>query len=117
MNSLAAFMMGSLNRGKEQMVFDWDKAATIIKERKATDASAGLQGDWEYTGGAILRDGVPVDERETYLASTWAIPELKIDGETIECYKMESETPGWDADTLWPESAKAILFGEKNEMP
>ena len=33
------------------MVFDWNKAAQIIKERGATNASAGLSGDWEYTGG------------------------------------------------------------------
>lgn len=32
MDTLLAFEMGRANRGKELMVFDWDKAATIIKE-------------------------------------------------------------------------------------
>jgi hypothetical protein len=111
MDSLAAFFMGEANRHRELMVFDWDKAARIIKEKKATTASAGLAGDWEYTGGQILRGGIPVpeDEAYVYLASTWAIPELEVDGETIGCYQMESQTPGWDAKTYWPESSRAIL--------
>lgn len=111
MNSFDAIARGMANRGKERMVFDWDKAAQIIKERKAQRAAAGLCEDWEYTGGCIYRDGEPVKDSCTYLASTWAVPELYIDGddETIPCYRMESETPGWDADTKWPDSALAIL--------
>lgn len=108
---MTAFMYGEANRGKEQKVFDWEKAARIIKERGATEASAGLSGDWEYTGGEILRDGKPVPADDTYvfLSSTWATPELEIDGETIDCYKMESETPGWNSGTYWPEEALNIL--------
>lgn len=111
MDSMSAFAMGQANRGKESMVFDWEKAANIIKERGARNASAGLSGDWEWTGGEILRDGQPVskDDTYTYLASTWATPELEVDGETIECYRMKSETPGWDSGTYWPEEALAIL--------
>ena len=41
--------------GMPQMKFDWDKAAEIIKERFSNHpdliAEAGLQGDWNYTGG------------------------------------------------------------------
>lgn len=41
--------------GKTQKAFDWDKAAKIIKEKYEKFpnliAEAGLQGDWEYTGG------------------------------------------------------------------
>jgi hypothetical protein len=57
------------------------------------------------------RDGKPVPEDDTYvyLASTWATPELDIDGDVIECYRMQSETPGWDSGTYWPESARALL--------
>lgn len=109
MNNLSAYALGEANRGKEMMVFDWDKAAELIKEHGATKASAGLQDDWEYTGGPILRDGKPDLEGYTYLASTWAIPEIKIDGVKYECYKMQSETPNWDNATKWPDSAKAIL--------
>lgn len=111
MDTLSAFALGQANRGKEMMVFDWEKAARLIMERRATSASAGLASDWEYTGGEILRDGKPVPREETYvyLASTWAKPELEIDGETIDCFRMESEVPGWDADTYWPPEAMAIL--------
>lgn len=113
MDSMAAFVIGEANRGREMKVFDWDKAAALIVERKAKYAGAGLAGDWEYTGGSIFKDGQPIPQEDTYtyLASTWATPELEIDGETIACFKMESETPGWDSGTYWPESALEILRG------
>lgn len=93
----------------ELMVFDWDKAAQIIKDKKAKTASAGLAGEWTWIGGYILANGEPIGASYTYLASTWAKPELSIAGEVWECYKMQSETDGWDAHTCWPESARAIL--------
>lgn len=111
MDTMSAFIMGEMNRGKELMVFDWDKAARIIKERKATSASAGLRGDWEWTGGTILKDGKPDFDSYTYLASTWATPELEIDGEIIECYIMKRKTE-WDSDTKWPQSSLDILYYE-----
>ena len=111
MDSAKAFAMGQANRGKEMMVFDWIKAAKLIKERNAKDASAGLAGDWEWTGGKILENGVPVPRRDTYtyLASTWATPQIDLDGEVIDCFKMQSETPGWDSGTYWPEDAREEL--------
>ena len=109
MNTLAAFAIGEANRHRTRMVFDWDKAARLIKERNGTEARAGLAGDWEYTGGIIFSDGKPDMESYTYLASTWATPELEIDGDLMDCFLMESETPGWDEETKWPESALVIL--------
>lgn len=53
MNTMAAFAMGEANRGKERMVFDWDKAAEIIRDRKPKWAIAGLQRDMEWTSGMI----------------------------------------------------------------
>lgn len=111
MDTMMVFAMGQANRGKELMVFDWDKAAEIIRERKPEYAFAGLCSDWEWTGGTIYKNGEPVKDSYTYLASTWATPELEIDGEIIDCYKMQSETPNWDSDTKWPESSLAILLG------
>lgn len=114
MNTLDAFAKGEANRGKERMVFDWNKAAKIIKEAFADDneiaCGAGLRGDWVGTGGAIFMSGKPVDKDNTYtfLASTWATPELKVDGVSVDCYIMESETE-WDEETYWPESALEIL--------
>ena len=111
MDTLTAFTMGEANRWKELMVFDWIKAAQIIKERNAETASAGLAGDWEWTGGDILREGKPVPQEDTYtfLASTWATPQLEVDGDLLSCYRMQSETPGWGSETYWPEEALAIL--------
>lgn len=107
MDTMSAFMMGQANRGKEPMVFDWIKAARIIRENNVKNASAGLAGDWEWTGGDILEDGVPIPSEDTYtyLASTWATPELEFDGNTVDCYKMQSEVPDWGAETYWPEEA------------
>ena len=116
MNTLAAFAMGEANRGKEMMVFDWDKAARLIGERKPECASAGLRDDWEYTGGTIYEDGKPVMDDYTYLASTWAVPELDMNGDIVECFRMKHEVPGWGAETKWPKSALDILNSEEMEM-
>ncbi len=57
MDTLSAFAMGQANLGRPHKVFDWKKAAEIIRDEKPNRASAGLAGDWEYTGGDIYRDG------------------------------------------------------------
>lgn len=111
MDTFTAFARGSANRDKELMVFDWDRAAEIIKERQPKYASAGLAGDWEWTGGTIFEDGREIIDNYAYLASTWATPELNIDGEIYDCYKMQSEVPEWNSSTKWPESALKILKG------
>lgn len=113
MDSLKAFVMGYANRGRGLMVFDWDKAARLIRERGPETAFAGLRGDWEWTGGCIYRDGKPFCKDYTYLSSTWAVPELEIGDELIPCYRMESEVPGWNYDTKWPDSALYILNGKQ----
>jgi hypothetical protein len=118
MDNLTAFSMGARHRHNPMKVFDWARAATLIKEHKPVCARAGLAGDWENTGGTIYRDGAPVPEDETYiyLASTWATPELDLDGEVVPCYIMESEVPwGWGdnyAKIYWPEQALNVLLGK-----
>lgn len=123
MNSFAACMLGAANRGREQKVFDWDKAAHLIKMYGVKEAGAGLRGDYGNTGGDIFYEGKPVINSYTYLASTWATPIIKLwdyengFGESgcpeleLECWKMKSETPGWNYDTKWPQSALDILGG------
>jgi len=113
MDSLQAFAMGKANKGKSLMVFDWVKAAQRIREVQPNQAGAGLQGDWEYTGGWIYQGGkpVPTDETHTYLASTWATPELQLDGVKEDCYIMQEETE-WESGTYWPEVALVTLKGE-----
>ena len=115
MDTFSAFLMGEMNRDKELMVFDWDKAARLIAEKKPKVASAGLRGDWEYTGGYIYAGGEPIKDCYTYLASTWAVPELVLDGWSIGGYRMQHEVPEWNAVTAWPDSALAILDGAKDE--
>lgn len=109
MNTLFAVMNGVVNRGREPMVFDWDRAAELIRDTKPEVAAAGLCNDWEWTGNVIWQDGHIVTDRYTYLESTWAVPELDMDGESIPCYRMKSDAPGWDYGTKWPESAVEIL--------
>jgi hypothetical protein len=98
-------------RGEPGKVFDWDKAARRIREEQAFEASAGLSGDWNYTGGCIWSEGKPDTDSYTYLGSAWATPELDLDGNVEDCYITEAEATkrGWDAHTKWPESALAIL--------
>ena len=45
-----AFALGSATRDSPLMVFDWDKAAELLRGRNPSYAEAGLKGDWEYTG-------------------------------------------------------------------
>jgi hypothetical protein len=94
-DTLAAFAMGNSNRGKPLKVFDWNRAAALIRDRQAKYAAAGLSGDWEYTGGDIYKEGKPVpeDDTYTYLASTWASPEINVDGDLLPCWRWQSEVP------------------------
>ena len=116
MDSVAAFAKGqaALAAGSPMMVFDWNKAAQLIRDEKPQVASAGLAGDWSYTGGEIYRDGKPVpeDETYTYLGSLWANPELEMDGLRQDCFLLEENSLGWDSGTYWPESALNILKGK-----
>jgi hypothetical protein len=100
-------------KGNFQKAFDWDKAAQIIKEKfkEHSDliAEAGLQGDWECTGGIIFENGKPTNEYYTFLSSNWATPTLifsydGMDIEEIECFVEENERfkakSKWDKDSL-----------------
>lgn len=109
MDTLSAYARALASRGQPHMTFDWEKAAALIAERQPDYASAGLAGDWENTGGLIYRAGQPVLDDYTYLSSTWATPELDMDGDVVECWRYENETPGWDQHTKWPDVAIAAL--------
>lgn len=116
MNTFEAIARGEANRGKPEMVFDWNKAARLIVENRPKLARAGLRSDWEYTGGTIYEDGQGlVLDSNTFLASTWAVPELELDGVLMDCYIMEADMPKeWGevgSDVKWPESSLLILRG------
>jgi hypothetical protein len=105
----AARSQAALEAGEKGRMFDWDKAAKLIREAQPVTASAGLQDDWEWTGGIIWHGGKPNTEEYTYLASLWAIPELEMDGDVVECWKNVDEDNEWNSEEKWPESALAIL--------
>ena len=110
MDTFSAFARGTgmANQGKPKMVFDWKRCAEIIRDENPGIVEAGLQGDWEWTGGIIFSGGKIVEDEYTYLSSNWATPQMLIDGEYRDCYLMQDET-SWDSDTKWPADAKAIL--------
>ena len=112
-DSMEAFAKGkeAMKEGRKSKIFDWDRAAMILRQRGVEYAEAGLAGDWFYTGGPILKDKIPVDPDRTYtyLSSLWAIPQLFIDGEYIDCWIWEEDSPGWNEKTYWPMSALNIF--------
>lgn len=112
MRMAMAFAMGEAHRFDPLMVFDWHKAARVLTERNPDEALAGLQDDYEYTAGTIWRDGMPVRNEYTYLASTWAKPMLIIGDEEIECWRYKDEVPDWGSGTKWPQSALRIVGKE-----
>lgn len=109
---------GQINKklGIPLRAFNFDKAAEIIKDRLKTHpnliAEAGLQGDWDYTGGVIFKDGKPTKDNYTYLCSNWATPTLilECDGmelEEIDCSTEESER--FKSSSTWDEISLSIL--------
>lgn len=105
------------NNANPFKTFDWDKAAEIIRanlsEHPYLIAEAGLQGDWDYTGGEIFKNGEIINDNYTYLKSNWAIPTLILswDGDEqleIDCYTSDVETR-FDSDSEWDEQSIKIL--------
>lgn len=112
MNNLAAQASGAQPR-----VFDWLKAAEIIRERKPLKAWAGLIEDWWWTADDIYSEGQPRPDATAYLASNWATPTLSLRfadevREDIPCWRYLKDAPGWNAGTKWPPEALAVLRDE-----
>lgn len=118
-NSLRNRSLYQPNFYNDKMVFDWDKAAYLIRKYNVKYALAGLSGDWGNTGDYIFKDGKPLSKEDTYvyLSSKWAAPELRIALGHFDCFKSKSKTPGWDSDTFWPDSSLAILDGRVKYEP
>ena len=109
MNTVKAFALAEANKDKTPKVFDWDKAARLIIQAGATEATAGLAGDMEWTSGPIFSGGEIDEDGYTYLESKWATPVLVLDGgEEVECFVMGNKTEG-NAKTKWPDSARQII--------
>ena len=125
MNELSKRMMYKAWYGHgytKSRVFDWDKAARIIKDKLVHHpyliAKAGLREDFYCTGGTIFEFG----EKQysyTFLKSEWATPILELiyesdEHEEFECWKYAGCTE-WNEYTQWPESADYILKGNSNK--
>lgn len=111
MDTMMAFAMNraAISEGTRPRVFDWNKAAEMIRDQNPMDAEAGLGEDWEWTGGCIFSDGHIVTDDYTYLQSNWAEPQIILNGgDPIPCW-VYADTVSWDAHTKWPDSALNIL--------
>ena len=90
----------------EMKVFDWAKAAEIIRDKKPKKAEAGLSEDWFWTGDTIFANKKPCKKSSPYLWSYWATPILRIIdrkgySKDFPCYKtknIDSKITG----TVWP---------------
>ena len=110
------FLINNAKKGNIYNAFDWDKAAAIIREKVKVHpdlrAEAGLQQDWEYTGGIIFEDGEPITDGGTYLQSNWAIPTMILSWDNEEQEEIPCFTEGnarFNANTTWDEISLAIL--------
>jgi hypothetical protein len=109
LNTHSKAAMAETRKDGREMVFDWEKAARVIVERRATAAAAYLGNDYRATWRPILSEGRPADTEFIWLASAWGIPTLEINGETaVPCWRWTDET-SWDGSTYWPAAALAIL--------
>lgn len=107
------------SQNSPMLAFDWDKAATIIKDEFSRHpdlvAEAGLQGDWNYTGGVIFENGLPTNSEYTYLASNWAMPTMILswdNGEQreIECSVIiDGNNSRFTSGSKWDESSLKTL--------
>ena len=112
---MQGFTSGRGNNDNPHKSFDWDKAAEIIKEKLKQHpdlvAEAGLQADWDHTGGIIFEDGKPTKKNYTFLSSNWATPTLILswdeeEQEEIECFAFDGR---FGSDTKWDEESLKIL--------
>lgn len=116
---------------KTEKVFDWDKAAKLIKKYGVDEAWLCLAEDTDTTTGKIFENYRPIKEHVNgFWISYWATPVLYLPitynevkkedwplvieddrGEwCFECYTTSDKHSDWADDTLvWPESALKIL--------
>lgn len=111
------FLGSTAPMGSPLKAFNFDMAANLIKEKLKDHpdliAEAGLEGDWDYTGGVIFQDGKPVSDDYTYLASNWAIPTLifswgEKEQESIDCWVEENKR--FNSNSQWDEQSLKLLL-------
>ncbi len=108
MNTMLAYERNMVTPDGHGKVFDWVKAAQILKDKNPDEAYAGLLEDMEWTAGIIWSEHRPYKKAYTYLSSRWATPVLVIDEDYIECWEP-SDGSKWDSGTKWPDEALALI--------
>ena len=99
-------------------VFDWEKAAKIIRNLNPdVCVSAGIRGN-DGTIDSIFENGKPVTDGIAYLESWCGTPVLIIVDDhydvEIPCYIFKNECEyDWDGQTLWPQMALDILNSDE----
>lgn len=104
----AMFFHGQINRHRCDLVFDWEKAARLIREKKPYIAHAGLEDSWEREYRKIYQGGLPVYS-ETFHSPNKKPVLIMNSSEPIPCCKMEYDTNGMEP---WPREALDILEGK-----
>lgn len=116
MDPFDIFVNGLRHEKNERRVFDWNKAAQILRDRKTLTCKACIIEDYDETVGSILIDGEPaLDFKFPYLSSCYGTPCIVFeDCDFVPCWIPQSESPDWTGYTYWPESARCILKGIEN---
>lgn len=103
-------------------VFDWDRAAALIKATGARTALAGIDKDWVSSSDSIFEDG---RARADSACQAWTenpamSPCLVLDGKRISCYKemWAGDISLADRKAIWPgRSAEALPAPPKRPQP
>ena len=97
-----------------KMVFDWERAADLLRKRRPRAAYVSMVGKRERsTPVLIYKDGEIVHD-SLYgwgYYDAFDTPTLLIDGDEIECFRLENTITTWALGDYWPESARRILKG------
>lgn len=124
---------GDVDWLKDFMIFDWNKAATILKNTGVSEAYAKINTYKNPSTVLIYKDSKPVFNDCSSLFSNWAVPCLVIntlicsdDSESAdivnleleECWLIKSDIPvDWGTQyrqICWPKSALNILSVDSN---
>lgn len=100
-------------------IFDWNKAATIIKANNPKKAYAYVGSLRKHTEVTIWQNDTIMPKTPSFLISYDNFGggiHLGCDGFATPCSVLLSNTDGWNRDTWWPASAVEILNGKKTVM-
>lgn len=94
-------------------VFDWDRAAALIKATGAQTALAGIDKDWLSSSDSIFDDGrARVDSAcQAWTENPNMSPCLELDGKRMPCFKemWVSDITVADRRAIWPGRSAEIL--------